>query len=98
MAIVPDSECRTPTLIVSSARAAAGPARTAASSHTVGNLCRELMTQLLRLHLHLKADADLLVVRLHGGEALLQVEEHHARVEIPDDVVEVHLGGFLVVG
>src|SRR5439155_15649977 len=98
IAIVPDNECRTPILIVSWASAAPGTARTAARGQRVRNLCVRFMIDLLDgSHLHLKPDADLLVVALHGGEVLLQVEEHHARVEIPDHVVEIHLGGFLVV-
>src|ERR1700731_3762893 len=48
-------------------------------------------------HLQLEADTNLLVVGLHGGEVLLQVEQHHACVELLDDVVEVDFGCLLVV-
>src|ERR1700674_1158034 len=48
-------------------------------------------------HLQLEADANLLVVGLHGGEVLLQVEQHHACVELLDDVVEVDFGCLLIV-
>jgi len=51
----------------------------------------------LRSNLQLHADAYLFVVGLHGVEARVLVEHHHARVEVFDDVVEVELGGFLAV-
>ena len=49
------------------------------------------------LHLQLQADAELLVVDAHGIEVLVEIENHHARVEVLDDVVEVDLGRFLRV-
>src|SRR4051812_5838848 len=50
-----------------------------------------------RLHLDLEADADGLRVRSDGREVGVAEEEHHPRVVLPDDVVEVDLGGVLVV-
>src|SRR5262249_19335660 len=50
-----------------------------------------------RLDLDLETDAHLLEVALHGVEARVFVEDHHARVELLEDVVEIELGGLLVV-
>src|SRR6266542_2727039 len=110
MAIVPDSEWSTPTLIVAWADAALEYARPAASSAAARNVCFSLMFQLLkreiawmrvrtmaRSHLQLNADAELLRVGLHGVKALVEIKDHHARIELLDDVVEIQLRGFLVV-
>src|SRR6266540_550820 len=49
------------------------------------------------LHLDLEADSRLPEIGPLSVESCVLEERHHARVELLDDVVEVHFGGFLVV-
>src|SRR6266567_2234957 len=49
------------------------------------------------LHLDLEADSSLIEVRSHCVESSVPVERHHARVELLDNVVEVHFRGSLLV-
>src|SRR5689334_15698334 len=102
MAIVPERECSTPTLIVSCAAETLKYAAEATSSAAASHTClRFIVCNSLKkgddLHLNLKSDARLIEVRLHGRERRVAEEEHQARVELLHDVVEVELGGLLVV-
>src|SRR5205823_4197567 len=111
MAMVPESECRTPTLMVACAEATLDPATPAASSAAVRKVCFSFMVNSsmngietrggvrrgCRSHLQLDPDANLLKIGLHGVEARVLVENHHARVELLDEVVEIHLRRLLVV-
>src|ERR1043166_1901889 len=48
------------------------------------------------LHLDLQADAELFGVGTDGVETRVLVEDHHAGVELLDDVVQVDLAGLLI--
>src|SRR5262249_25943464 len=83
IAIVPESECRMPTLIGPACMA--DPVRTtaAATSTATMNGCKRLIFfPAPPLHLHLEADAELLVVGVDRREVPLQVEHHRARPEL----------------
>src|SRR6185295_16209498 len=49
------------------------------------------------LHLDLEADSELPEILLLSVESCVLVERHDARIELLDDVVKVHFGGFLVI-
>src|SRR5579872_4863052 len=48
-------------------------------------------------NLELQADAGLKEIAVHGVEAGVLEEAHQARVELLDNVVEVHFRGFLLI-
>src|SRR5690349_18764678 len=104
MAMVPESECRIPTLIVGCCAPTNEYASGAAKRHTAAShTCLRVISKYSlgerrrRLHLDLEADADGLGVLPDRRERGVAEEEHHPGVVLLDDVVDVDLGRVLVV-
>src|SRR5262245_25265187 len=87
MAMVPESECSTPTLMVSSAACADEPQSRAAAAASAGRQRLIVFFSMFRdplyeLELHLQADAELLRARNVAVKVLIDIERADARVEL----------------
>src|SRR5262249_23497744 len=105
IAIVPESECNIPTLIVpvwATITRANEIAETRIKATTY--ICLRFIGELLSgirlengLHLDLETDSRLPEIGFNGVVVRVFDEEHHARIELLQNVVKVEFRGLLVV-